>query len=452
MAISRLDTQTETQLQSGLEAQQEVYPVPPPDRNLPDMLDRARKAAEPPKSMLIRVLTSRRFHLVLVLAVSIAASVAIPWYFWNIAAELPMKITVVDKTVPFKDYREHKALYWLLIQNKFIDPTVQASERWYEFDQDYIGVNPVNPPQELNETFLTIPGLQDTDVVYFTDTYGVYSLDYRQFEGDKAATKHSAMLAGGMTADEIAALEWFTSQGRTVIAEFNTFASPSEDELRARMEKIFGVTWTHWIGRYFVNFEDETDVPYWLYEIYRKQAGKEWDLKGSGYMLCRYEENEFIILQDDDLTPAGLVFQPLGAYAEEDVMRGVRPSTFSYWFDIVEPAEGTELLASYEWHLSQKGVEKLRQHGLSLSFPAVVRKQSNYTAYYMAGEMMDFNKPMGSPDTRLTMYINRSFYGRAVAGSTGYTFWHSTYPLISNILRRESNMLSGKPERIYLFR
>jgi hypothetical protein len=69
----------------------------------------------------------------------------------------------------------------------------------------------------------------------------------------------------------------------------------------------------------------------------------------------------------------------------------------------------------------------------------------------MAGDMADFKMDMGPYNTRLTMYINRSFYSQPVVGSQGYFLWHTYYPMVSNILRAESNRLNGIPANIYLF-
>jgi len=417
------------------------------------MLDRARAAAAPSSSLLGRVLSSRRFQFALVVLLIFAAFIVVPWLFWLQAVELPLNITVVDKTVPFKDRREHKALFWLFTQNKFIDSEQPADKRWYDYREDYIGFQPIKPPDVHKETQISIPLLQNRDVLYFADTYGVYTLDYRQFPGDIAATKHSGIIFGGLNDQDMEAVEWFAGQGRTIIGEFNTFASPTAEQVRARMENVFGVKWTGWIGRYFVDFADEKDVPYWLFKLYKEKAGKEWDFKGSGYMLCRAELSDFIILQaKQDLLPKGLTFDPGEPYETDDVMQGVKSSTFVYWFDVVTTQPGSEVLATYNWRLTPAGREKLAERGLPLSMPAVTRKPGKYTAYYMSGEFLDFNKSMGQPNSRLTMYINRSFYGKPVAGSAGYPFWHSGYPLITNILRRESNRLYGIPENVYLFK
>jgi hypothetical protein len=69
----------------------------------------------------------------------------------------------------------------------------------------------------------------------------------------------------------------------------------------------------------------------------------------------------------------------------------------------------------------------------------------------MCGEMIDFFDTMGPPDTTLSLFVNRSFYSRSAEKSSGYTFWQCVYPMITNILRNESNKISGIPEKVYIF-
>ncbi len=539
----------------------DLVPVPPPDRALRSKQDTARDArrfAPRQRNWLMAVLTSRRFWFVLALIVVAAASIVIPWYFWYRAPELRLGVAVLDKTVPFKDRREHRGLYWLLRQNKFIDGEETGDPRWYAYDQDYVGFFPVDvsevefervgngngngyaateaaevetgeeaaegaavaaePPEEPAADPMVVETasmraignwrttlldyeteLADRDVLYIADTYGVYTGDYTQFREDWAHTMHTEKIFGGIEELEAEAAERFAAEGKMIIAEFNCFASPTPDDIRARMEHVLGVTWTRWIGRYFLDFSDIKDVPYWLLQLYEEQTGHAWDLTGSGYMLCRDESAEFVILKDgEDVMPRhGLKLIPHPVFMEHDVMQGVKPCTFCYWFDIVEPGPNSEVIASYDFHVTPQGQAKLEEHGLKSYFPAVVRTQQAwapmpepepepaeegeeaaeeeaaaaeeeaaepepqvpleppsgqyYTVYYMAGDMVDFDKAMGPANTRLTMYINRSFYGQPVVGSQGYFFWHTYYPLVTNILRRESFRLTGAPNNVYLF-
>ncbi|MCB1186375.1 hypothetical protein KDL29_04330 [bacterium] len=475
--------------------------VPPPDRKA-----RHRREAEGigkprKKPFLVAFITSRRLHTILILALIIYLCVLIPHLFWERTPDIPLKMMIVDKTVPFQDYREHRGLFWLLTNNKFVDPTKQTDNRFYAEDLDYTGFYPppddriLAPPeqenamfsQEFNPNFVgPVPSssnpaedarlkndvhwrfdyidsadLADRDLLYICDSYGVYSADYWQFRSDYwgdniAHTIYSPKIYGGMKPEEITAIEGFLDQGgRTICAEFNTLASPTDEELRDRLEEIFGVDWTHWIGRYFVDFGDVTDVPWWLFELYKQKHGKDWDLTGSGYLLCKDGEDEFFVLTDaDDVAPGGMLFVPRTDYMEMDVMQGSRPSTFTYWFDVVtvRPDPSVQILADFEFKLTDSGKDKMRRHDLPLVIPAIVRKETHYNSYYMAGEMTEFGKAMGPADTKLTLQINRSFYGREVQGSTGFPFWHSSYPVVTNILRKEADLISPIKVPVYPFR
>lgn len=453
---SMADVRSKQQDQArAAEEQARHIPVPPPDRDLQERVARAREAAAQPsqRNWLLAFVRSRRLLAILVLAALVYAALAIPHFFWVQAPELPLKIAVVDKTVPFKDRREHKSFFWLLLQNKFVDPAQSGEERWYDYEKDYIGFDPVDAPEILAASFITPRALADRDVLYIADTYGVYAADYTQFEGDVAHTIHSPEMFGGLTKDEVAALEEFVKQGKTIIAEFNTCASPTKLPERELMENVLGIKWTGWVGRYFVDFRDREDVPDWLYQLYEKKYNKKWDLTGSGYMLCRNEEQEFIILRDGkDVNSAGLEFVPLRVYAENDVMQGVKPATFNFWFDIVQPAKDTDVLAQYQFNLTESGHNKLAEHGLDPVFAAICRHSHNYKAYYIAGEMLDFSRSLGPPDTRLAIYVNRSFFGKAQASNESFFYWHTAYPLMTNILRSESNRINGEPEKVFLWK
>jgi len=448
----------------GAAAAEPVRPggvVPPPDRRDSDRLIRTRslESERKPKNPFVAFFTSRRFIGFCITALIFYLIIAIPHWLWEMTPDVPLQLTVVDKTVPFKNYREHRALFWLLNQNKIVKKDASGQDRFYDYSRDYVGAHPTNSDGTERETgLLTADIIKDTDILYFADTYGVYDADYTQFEEkDIAATEHSSRFFGGLEETEVAATEAFAKRKGTIIGEFSTFASPTDAALRARMEKVMGVRWTGWIGRYFVDFRDEKDVPKWLYDLYRKRYKKEWDISGSGYMLCKDESEDFIILLDEtstqlgDVYRDGLEFVPLGAFSNHDVMEGVNAAKFTYWFDIMEKLGGTEELAQYQWNLTETGRKKLADKGLNLVFPAVMRKKGESTVYYFAGEYVDFFRAMGRPDTRATLYINRSFYGRPIAGSTEYFFWSTAYPLITNILRREANRLTGQPKNVYLF-
>ena len=486
-------------------------PIPPPDRDRenkpePVLIDASVKKVH--SSLLLRIFLSRRFWLIFSILFIIAAFITIPYMFWLNAPELDLRIAVVNKTVPYDDYREHRALFWLFKQNKFIDTAKDEVERWYEEEYDFIGFDPVDPPEQFRTTLLSDENLADRDVLFLADTYGVYDYNYAEPDAPKEDTIGSAKLFGGLEEEEVAAIENFAARSKLIIGEFNCFASPTTEDLRARMEHLFGVTWTGWAGRFIADFEDEDDVPDWIRVHYTEDTGHQWDLKGSGYIMIDLDGNYLILQTNTDLEREhinlphqGLEFIPVSNYIEEDVMQGVQPCTYANWFDIVEAQENTQVLAEYEFHVTNDGRRKLIEAGLPLKFPAVTLRTGEFThyeppvdedtgggtmdgeqpaevaeetrepaaesvparqrngllenegyrAYYLAGDMLDHSDAMGNPKTRLTMYINRSYYGRPVVGSHAYFFWHTYYPMVSNILRKECFELTRSPRNIFMF-
>jgi len=406
-------------------------------------------------SRLMAFLASQRLVVLTVLAMVlvIGGAMYIPHWIWLSTPVNPLRVVVVNKTVPFPGMREHRALFWLLTQNRFVDPSRPTNDQLYRFDKDYNGFHPTETPYKFTTDLLTSQSLKGADALIFTDTYGVYDDDYAQFPGQEiSATRHSPKLFGGLEGNEVAATEQFAQEGKLIIAEFNTLASPTPPALRARMEKIFGFTWTGWVGRYFVDFTDVKDVPDWLTKLRQQQTGQVWNLHGSGYMLCRNESQEFIILRDGaDALRKGIELRPRGPYIVGDVMQGVLPNKCNYWFDIIVPDQGTEVLADYYLNLTEQGKQAVLSHKLPLVFPAVVRWRSGYTAYYIAGDLVDFEKAMGPPDSTLSLYLNRSYFRHPAPGDTGCFFWHTYYPLVSNILRLESRRITGSPQRALIF-
>lgn len=421
-------------------------------RELPGAVDEEHK-----QGCIMGLLTSRRFWAFMIVVGVIVAAIGIPHLFWVFAPELQLKITMIDKTVPFTDRREHRGLSWLLIQNKFIDQHADYSERYYIFDEDYIGFHPLQPPLLYTSDWLGAGSLADRDVLIIADSYGVYTGDYYQYPGkQEAATRKSPKMFGGMMEEEVDEIESFCRSGKLIISEFNSFASPTHPALRSRMETILGISWTRWVGRYFLDFQDDKDVPEWLHELYMKQTGKDnWDVNGSGYVLCRDDSSEYVILRDgQDVTSRGLELVPRVKYIQGDVLQGVKPNRFNFWFDIVIPHERAEVLADFKLHLTPSGQQLIEAHPSlppMMTIPAVVRVRSDYTSYYFSGDFVDFNKAMGPPNSRLTLFINRSYWNRPAPGGHGCFFWHTFYPMMSNILRLEAAKNTGKPTNPLLF-
>jgi hypothetical protein len=65
--------------------------------------------------------------------------------------------------------------------------------------------------------------------------------------------------------------------------------------------------------------------------------------------------------------------------------------SYAYWFDIVSPEPGTEVLAEYRFRLTPGGKQKLREFSIPETFPAVLRASQSPLRIYFAGDFSDNN-------------------------------------------------------------
>ena len=86
------------------------------------------------------------------------------------------------------------------------------------------------------------------------------------------------------------------TRGGTLIAEFNTFASPTRSAAVDVMESTLGVRWTHWIGRYFPRLEDTDEVPPWMRDNWEREWDDTWTFEGPGFVLL-YEDAHVEVLE-----------------------------------------------------------------------------------------------------------------------------------------------------------
>ena len=187
-----------------------------------------------------------------------------PYLIWLTQPTGSLRVKIIDKTVPSDTYREHAALTWVL--NHFKVQAPNQAEDWQE-NRDYTGFHPHPDPAPENgygqQDALSAAQFKNQDLVFFTDTYGVYQQDFRiseQVERERAKSDqavkmespdYSPKVYGGLETDEVAAVRDYIKSGGNLIAEFNTFASPTKGAAREQMEDLLKLDWTGWTGRFF---------------------------------------------------------------------------------------------------------------------------------------------------------------------------------------------------------
>jgi hypothetical protein len=353
-----------------------------------------------------------------------------PFWLWQLKQSEELNVFIVDKTVPDQSYREHKGLVWLLNHLKL----KQGDEESYDQREDYVGFVPTDQPPKFN--IRKFPDdLSKYDVLYVADGYGVYEEEYgsKNVEGNR-----SELLYGGMTNEEVNAISSsLIKNNQTLIAEFNTFGSPTEHDVREEFYHLLNVTWTGWMGRYFNELESN-EVPGWLKQNYEKQYGEPFTFKGNGLVYVN-EEDEVIVLTAKDLAKNYVMFQPteygLNEFELNDNIQ------YNYWFDVVEAIDQQEVQVNFKLSLTEEGKQKLKKNHIPTTFPAVIHHvDQSYDSYYFAGDFADQEKvPNIYQLSGLTWWQKLLSFEQK--GRTDTFFWKAYVPMMTEILtnRKEAS-------------
>jgi hypothetical protein len=362
-----------------------------------------------------------------------ALGVLVPWACYAARPARRVDLCVLDKTVPFANWLEHRSFYWLLDHLN----VVKADGTAYAMERDYLGAYPPpipgDPPERTRD--LAPSDVAGARLIYLADTYGVYREDLASKQRMEAALERSPRIYGGLTPDEARAAAAALPAGKTLVAEFNTLGSPTGDEARTTLEGALGVHWTRWIGRYFVRLEDVAEVPEWMRRDYEREWGQPWRFQGPGYVL----------MQDDahcEVLRVGFEAETIGLTIERE--RPIDPHLagaadrvpYPYWFDVVEARNEAERLASFEWHLSVAGRNRLKARGLPERFPAVTRRAApgGGVAWYFAGDFAD--NPLDPRPVPFLGYLGfrHLVEGLKLAPSETAFYWRFYAPMMETIL------------------
>jgi hypothetical protein len=362
--------------------------------------------------------TLRQKLRILAMVVLAALLVAAPHLTWRLQKARTLDVVIVDKTVPFEKYREHSAIPWILHAMKIRAP----NGRFLDAATDYVGFD----PRAKVGHDLTDAALAHADVLVVADTYGVYEGDYER-PGQEAALERSPKIYGGVTEDEARAIEAFALRGGLVVAEFNTFASPTPAPVRERLERLFGLRWTHWVARYWPDLQDHNEVPGWIGRLWEKVNHTPFEAKGGGLVLVHDDDDIVVLLAGSDLTDDVVTQQRTAKGAVFDLpVRG----GFWFWMDVVEATDG-EVLYEHTIATTAAGAQKLADHRLRARFPALVKRGD---AWYFAGDVVDTALELGSPELAglLPWRSHVTGCGGGAAGDEGF-FWGFYVPIVSRL-------------------
>ncbi|MCC7569694.1 MAG: hypothetical protein KO463_08815 [Candidatus Methanofastidiosa archaeon] len=364
----------------------------------------------------------RRLGLVMILLM--LCLLVSPYVAWMLQDTKTLDVVILDNTVPDMKYREHKGLMWVLNYYKY----EHSQHGSYHYDEDYYGFFPL--PEYTYEIRL-MPDIPDTaDLVYIADSYGVYT---EEFYGENLEGRRSELIYGGMYAYDLDKVENAVGRGIPLVAEFNTFGSPTTGGARERLYDLLKVEWTGWIGRYFFDLTEGVEVPVWVVWNYEQQYGELWEYHGPGFVFADENDRIVVLTVPDEATSDACRIH----FTEEGQdFFSINPQTrYNYWFDIITLREPARMYAEFKLSLTEAGAEELAMFGIPSVFPAVVFQDSGtYWSFYFAGDFVDIDTVPGFYKLYGYDSFKRLFTSdRGIDENNGF-YWHVYVPLVRRIL------------------
>ncbi len=294
----------------------------------------------------------------------------LPFLLWVLTPTKDLAVLLYDKTVPDQQATQHEGLSWFLTHYKYPN----QDGLLFDSDQAYLGYHPQAEVQK--QELESIP--PTVDLLYLADTYGVY----KNAEGFLRTTTESNLIWGGTSEQDARVIRNFLNreQSSTVIAEYNSFATPTPSYVQAQLYQLLGTRWTNWTGMYVHDLSIQGETPSWIMDAHQGA----WTYEGSGIILYNTNDEVVVLTSKEDLGKEELTFSYTPQGTEQ---LGLHTSTkYELLFDLTEPLAGTTVLATYNLDLTETGKERLEQYGLPSTFPAIQCKQSaNHRSYYLGG-------------------------------------------------------------------
>lgn len=354
---------------------------------------------------------------------------------WWLLPSKKLDIVVVDKTVRDFKYREHAGLFWTLDHLKYRKS--KSGER-YKKEVDYLGFFPNGKADFGVRRDLSGKSedeirklVAETDMVYFADTYGVYVSDFDVATLDDKSKK----VYGGMNSTDLELIKIASQEGKTVVAEFNSMASPTPAAIRNEFENLMGMKWTGWIGRYFDELDTtmNMEIPTWMVRQYQRQH-VDWDLSGPGLIFIKESGEIEAFLHEEDYSHKVPLIRTQKVNKHGFKLPEVVP--YPDWFDVVLIERDYEVISYYDIDPTSEGMQRLRSMGLPRFFPAaVVRKSGNGTQYYLSGDFSDLEGSFGSARFFGLPMLWRGLYVASDYMDRQSFYWNYYHPLISQVLK-----------------
>ena len=362
------------------------------------------------------------------------------WLIWNIKPSKPINIMVLNKTVLGLERKEHRAIFWLLLNDKY----VKDDNKVYRMEKDYYGFHPIKPlkSRKYEVKRIKLEEINDLvskfDVAYYSDTYGVFFNEwFRRQSGQGKGT----LIEGGLNNNDYLFIKGLHDQGKLLIAEYNFIAPPTIQLVRKKAEELLGIKWTNWTGRYINELDPakSKDLPDWIVGIYKKRNDGEWPFTGAGIVLVNEPAQQVAVLQADKHLENGVPEIQTTGYGLESYQL---PENVHYphRFDIMDE-QSNEVIAEFKLHVNIEGKAVLDEFNLPSRFPAVLESNTGSPFLYLAGDYSDYPVRMWTAKLQGIRTFQKVFYTNK-ENSTSRFYWTYYVPLLSQVLTNYQTSLT----------
>lgn len=359
---------------------------------------------------------------------------------WELKNPKKLNVFVLNKSVLFENTKEHVCFFWVLNNEKFY----KTINKKYNLNKDYFGFFPdgnggykIDDLENYSE--FQVDSLSECyDAVYFADTYGIYSRDWRtkyisKNENSRKISDSSWLIYGGLSENDFNLLKLMKKKKKLIFSEFNIIALPTLQNVRGKFEEEFNIYWTGWVGRYFDSFDTviNRDLPKWLIDNYLDNNNNQWPFKNSGIVLVN-ENGKIIILENFTHLLSELpIIKTSEIIAEK--FNVVEEIKYPFWFDIIKVEAPNNIISNYHINTNSIGDSLLKIYNVPNVFPAVVQYTDDYLFYYMAGDFSDCPLTMQSSYFKYVQVFSFLFYSSATIERKSF-FWEYYRPFMKTVL------------------
>src|ERR1035437_9915127 len=356
------------------------------------------------------------------------------WLIWLVKPVYKANVLFMDKTVLTTFGLEHRAFDWVLSHQKYRKPDGDN----YSPQRDYFGFFPLkNDSFIINDlskfTEKQIDSLSATyDMTYFTDTYGIF---YNEWYRKTNVAEHSEKVYGGLDKNDILFLKKMKEKKKLILAEFNFFATPTSGFNRAEAERLLGLRWSGWTGRYFEQLDTikNPELPKWVVRLYKEQHQNKWPFTQPGIVFVHTNETIAILEKTTDLNyevPRVKSFNY--GIKKFDIPKEIR---YPYWFDITLSTDtNNRVISYYELSPNLRGDSILHHHNIPKIFPAAFENIKDSPYYYFCGDFTD--TPIHKTFDQITgiEYFKMFVLNESDLNDRTPFFWRYYLPMTTKIL------------------